>query len=72
MLLEINKNDFNWIFDYNTDRNPKYNTSPLQMIKNLHLNRHSKISEFISEQNDAVEKMSENQRSVLNMLVERV
>ena len=48
-LLEIHKNDFIWIFDYNSKVTAKYEASPLLMIKKLQEIRSQQDSEFISE-----------------------
>jgi CRP-like cAMP-binding protein len=69
-LLNINKYDFKWIFNYqskiSTDR-----LGPLELIKNLSDMRKAKEAEFIN-MNAAVSKMTENQKCLINMLIKEL
>ncbi len=67
-LLEIDSNDFLWIFDYQNNNMNKNKLSPLQMIKNLSEIRKKKEAEFINN-NKVVTKMTENQKCLINMYI---
>lgn len=68
VLLEIDKNDFNWIFDYKHKEDSKSRLTPLQMIKNLSEIRKAKEAEFINN-NRVVKRMTENQKCLINMFI---
>lgn len=68
VLLEIDKNDFNWIFDFTNKEDSKSNLAPIQMIKNLSEIRKAKKAEFINN-NKVVRRMTENQKCLINMFI---
>lgn len=69
-LLVISKYDFIWIFKYQLQpHSAKMN--PLEMINRLAMMRRDKGAEFINN-NRTVERMTENQKSMLNMFIEEV
>lgn len=68
-LLEITKYDFLWIFDYWEKIRTFFSMSPLMMIRNLSSLRKKKIAEYIYK-NKIINKMTEIQKSFLNMLLE--
>lgn len=68
ILLEINSNDFKWIFDYQSQQGSSYGISPLMLMKNLSDMRRAKSAEFINA-NKTISKMTENQKCLLNMFI---
>ena len=68
-LLVISKFDFLWIFNFQLHRAHKQN--PVDMLGNLAEMRRAKAAEFIN-MNPVIERMTENQKCVLNMYIEEV
>lgn len=64
-LLQITSQDFWWIFDYHPPVITK-SISPMLMIRNLSEMRRSKQAEFVNA-NKTLARMSESQKSLLNM-----
>ena len=58
VLLEIHKNDFMWIFNFNYS-SLKANLNPLKMIKNLSDMRTKSQGEYINK-NKTISRMIEN------------
>jgi hypothetical protein len=70
VLLEINKEDFNWVFDFNESEDPSSKLTPIQMMKNLSEIRKAKDAEFINY-NKVVKRMTENQKCLINMYIKK-
>ncbi len=70
ICLVINSYDFQWIFDFQ-NQNPRLTLSPLTLINNLSKIRQKKLAEFIN-QNQTIEKMTENETCMVNMLIDEV
>lgn len=66
-LLKINKYDFKWIFNYQSEDFTK-KASPMELISNLSEMRKTKQAEFINN-NQVIQRMTESQKCYINMLL---
>lgn len=67
-LLEINKDDFKWVFNKQSKK-VFHSISFMNMIQNLSNLRKLKLSELIYK-NQVISRMTELQKSYLNTLLE--